>query len=108
MMTLTGSTPQTNRKDDTMESYTFRCVNDDCEYHDMPISGITMQKVIDDGGPICGLCGDDLELVGPDHGFEADQVGLRAAERDERRNRPTAYGPVPGPPVNPRDAHPAS
>ena len=38
-----------------MESYTFRCDNDDCGDYKKPISGITMVQVIDDGGPVCGL-----------------------------------------------------
>lgn len=79
------------RKKHTMESYTFRCVNDDCGHYDQSITGITMQRVIDDGGPVCGFCGADLELVGPDDGADA---------HDARRNAPTAYRPVPGPPVN--------
>ena len=92
-----------------MESYTFRCENDDCGRYDSPITGITMAHVIDDGGPICGLCGDDLELVGPDDiarvlpnpHVTATESRIIAEEAAARIGQPTAYNPVPGPPVNP-------
>lgn len=112
-----------------MESYTFRCLNDDCGHYDQPITGITMQRVIDDGGPVCGSCDNDLELLGPDGTGVADAVrilkeltsdafykspseirealaALTGTEDEERRNRPDAYDPVPGPPVNPSDVTP--
>lgn len=75
-----------------MESYTFRCEREDCGRYDQSISGITMSMVIDDGGPICGLCGNDLELVGPDDDTDT---------QDARRNQPSAYSARPGPPINP-------
>lgn len=89
------------RKARFMQGYTFRCVNDDCAKHSKPISGVTMVDVIDGGTPICENCGDDLALDAPD-----DEITTR--DHHIRHNEPTAYSPIPGPPVNPRDAQPTS
>lgn len=90
-----------------MESYTFRCENEYCDEYRKTIDGITMGHVMDAGMPICQDCGDELELVGPDDGADARDAREQGGKVTTIPvTRPTAYGPVPGPPVNPSDAAP--
>ncbi len=88
-----------------MESYTFRCKNEDCEYIGQPLEGWTMSMVIDRGAPICQRCGDDLELVGPDKGnpgVSATESRMIAEEAEARLGcKPGAYYEIPRGPVNP-------
>ena len=86
-----------------MESYTFRCANDECPEYGQHIGGVTMGHVVDAGTPICQNCSDDLELIGPDHGSQVWLARAHAKRASRKLNQPTAYSPVPGPPVNPRD-----
>lgn len=84
-----------------MESYTFRCSRSNCPDKGKIINGVTMGHVVDAGTPICQQCGDDLELVGPDDGADAQKPIVRSKVWRYGRNQPTAYSAVPGPPVNP-------
>lgn len=105
-----------------MESYTFRCTSDGCNE---VVAGITMYHVVESGVPICGECGDDLELVGSDNSNNASEARIQsgalhnpgvtatesrmiAEELAARTGLPNAYSTVPGGPVNPENVEPLS
>jgi len=54
-----------HKNDPIPTSYGFLCPNDDCSDHkaDTITCDITMEWVINNGGPICHECGADLVLV---------------------------------------------
>ncbi len=84
-----------------MESYTFRCGNEECENVGKLEHGWTMSKAVAVGLPICDRCGNFLTLVGSDESLATDLAKVSAAVRQHRCNQPGAYYEVPRGPVNP-------